>query len=165
MNVTLRQWTEEDRYLLVEYANNKHIADNLTDAFPHPYTMEDAVEYIKKASREKPTRIFAVDYEGAVVGSIGIFPDTDIYRTNAAVAYWIAEPYWRKGIATEAIRKIVEYGFRTFGITRAYAKPFGNNIASQKALEKAGFTVEGHFKNTIVKNEEFIDEIVYAYRR
>ena len=81
------------------------------------------------------------------------------------MGYWLAEPFWGKGIITAAIRQMVEYGFKTWDITRIYARPFGSNIASQKVLEKAGFRLEVRFEKTIFKNGVFEDELIYAIRR
>jgi RimJ/RimL family protein N-acetyltransferase len=67
---------------------------------------------------------------------------------------------------TEAIRQMVHLGFAGFpAITRIYAIPFGSNVASQKALEKAGFTLEATLIGTLVKNGRVEDEWIYAVRR
>ncbi|MFT5765883.1 MAG: ribosomal-protein-alanine N-acetyltransferase [Saprospiraceae bacterium] len=60
---------------------------------------------------------------------------------------------------------MVDYGFNTFDINRIFARPFGNNIGSQKVLEKAGFVLEGKFEKAIFKNEVYLDELVYAIRK
>lgn len=60
---------------------------------------------------------------------------------------------------------MVDYGLKTFDINPIYAIPFGTNISSQKALEKAGFILEGKFEKTIFKNGEYQDEFIYAIRK
>jgi ribosomal-protein-alanine N-acetyltransferase len=57
------------------------------------------------------------------------------------------------------------FTFKTYDITRIFARPFGTNKASQRVLEKAGFILEGKFEKTIFKNGEYEDELIYAYRR
>lgn len=163
--IELRKWTIEDLGSLVRYADNEQIAMNMSDAFPSPYTVEDGIKYIDRVSKDDPTKVFAVTFNSEVVGSIGVFPETDIHRKNAAIAYWVAKPFWGKGIATEAIKKMVDYGFRSFDITRIFAKPLGTNIGSQRVLEKAGFTLEAKLSKTIFKNGQFIDEFIYGIRR
>jgi len=81
------------------------------------------------------------------------------------LGYFLGEPFWGNGITTEAVRTIVEYGFKNFDITRIYARPYGNNTASQKVLEKAGFTLEARIEKNIYKNGEFLDELIYAVRK
>lgn len=165
MQISLRPWTMDDLDTLVRYADNKHIADHLADAFPSPYTREEGIKFIKRASNDKPLKIAAILVDQKVVGSIGIFPDTDIHRKNAAIAYWVAEPYWGKGIAPQAIRLMVIYAFKTFDINRIYAKPFGDNQNSHRALEKAGFSLEATLHKTIFKNGKWFDELIYSLRR
>jgi [ribosomal protein S5]-alanine N-acetyltransferase len=165
MSVSIRTWANDDLEALVKYADNKNIFDNMSDGFPHPYTVDAGLKFIGRANNDDPVKIFAILYNNEVVGSIGIFPDSDIYRKNAAIAYWIAEPYWGKGIAPAAIKLIVEYGFATFDIDRVYAKPFGRNKGSRRALEKAGFTHEATLKNTVLKNGLYLDEAIYSLRK
>lgn len=163
MNIGIRKWQTSDLENLVRYANNKNISDKLADAFPYPYTKEFGMRFIEKVSTEDPTKIFAITLEDNAVGSIGIFPDTDIHRRNAAIAYWVAEPYWGRGIAVKAIALIMDYAFRTFDIVRVYAKPYGGNPNSHKVLEKAGFELEATLKNAVYKNGQYLDELIYSY--
>jgi ribosomal-protein-alanine N-acetyltransferase len=59
---------------------------------------------------------------------------------------------------------MIEYGFKSFDITRIYARPFGNNPASQRVLEKCGFKLEARIEKNLYKNGEFLDELIYAVR-
>ena len=163
--VKLRHWNLNDLDSLVKYANNENIANNLADAFPKPYMQEDGIAFIERAQKDTPTKIFEITFDGNVVGSIGIFPETDIHRKNAAIAYWVAEPFWGRGIAPAAILKIIRYGFQTFEIDRIFAKPFETSKASHKALEKAGLTLEAILKKTIFKHGQYLDEFIYGIRR
>jgi [ribosomal protein S5]-alanine N-acetyltransferase len=162
MDITLRKWGQSDLEKLVEYANNKNISDTLSDGFPSPFSLDDGVKFIERANSSEPTCMFAILWKGELAGSVGIFPESDYHRKNAAVAYWVAEPFWGNGIATEAIKQIVKYGFQTFDITRVWANPFGNNIASHRALEKAGFTLEAVLSKSVFKNGEYLDEYIYS---
>jgi ribosomal-protein-alanine N-acetyltransferase len=165
MNITIRNWVIEDIPELTKYANNRHIWNNLADVFPSPYTEADAEEFIKKVKKDSPRKILAIDTEGQAIGSIGIFPESDIHRKNAAIAYWIAEPFWGKGIATQAVRLMLEYSFNKFEVTRIYAKPFGFNKASHSVLEKAGFKKEAVIKNGVFKNNQYFDEYIYSIQK
>lgn len=162
MNIAIRKWTISDLENLQKYANNKNISDNLADAFPNPYTNEDAVKFLERVSNDNPTKIFAITLDNQAIGSIGFFPDSDIHRKNAALAYWIAEPFWGKGVAPKAIKLILEYGFKNFDVVRAYAKPFGRNLNSHRVLEKSGFSLEATLKRSIYKNGQFLDELIYS---
>lgn len=165
MDFRLRPWKESDIDSLVKYANNWNIAKNLTDKFPHPYGIEDGKAFLKFAMNNKQALMLAIDIDNEAVGSIGIFPQDDIHRYNAELGYWLAEPFWGKGIITKAIIEIVELGFKQFEINRIFARPFGFNKASKRALEKAGFKFENKFKKSIIKNSAFEDELFYAIRK
>ncbi len=165
MKPTLRSWQLSDLGSLVAFANNFNIAKNLTDKFPYPYTEKDGNSYLNMVTMDDPIRVFAIDIDGVAVGSIGVFPQEDIHRLNAEMGYWLAVPYWGKGIMTQAIQLMVEYTFRTFPIDRIFARPFGSNIASQRVLEKAGFVLEGWFDKALIKNGVLEDELYYSIRR
>lgn len=165
MEFKLRDWTHSDLDSLVKYANNWNIAKNMTDKFPFPYSESNGKAFIEFAKQGNPIHIFAIDINGQAVGGIGIHPQDDILRKNAELGYWLAEPFWGKGIISGAIKQIVDYAFNTFDIERVFARPFGTNLASQKVLEKNGFVLEGCFKKVFFKNQEFIDELIFAVRR
>lgn len=161
----LRPWRISDLENLVAYANNLNVAKSMTDKFPFPYTESAGKAFIEFAGMDNPVRIFAIEIEGRAVGGIGVHPQTDIFRKNAEVGYWLAEPFWGRGIMSAAISEIVNFAFVTYEIDRVFARPFGTNIASQKVLEKNNFALEGRYEKTILKNEEYLDELIYAVRR
>lgn len=161
----LRPWSIDDLDSLVKYANNINISKNLTNKFPHPYTTENGKWFIDFATKDTPVHIFAIDVNGEAVGGIGIHPQDDIQCKNAELGYWLAEPFWNKGIITKAIPQIVAFGFKTYSIDRIFARPFGSNLASQKVLEKTGFMFEARLSKTLFKNGEYEDELIYGIRR
>lgn len=165
MNFKLRPFKTNDAESLAQHANNPNIAKNLTNQFPHPYTLKDAQGFIEMVMEGDPTQVFAIDLDGRVVGGIGLHTQTDVYCKSMELGYWLAEPYWGNGIISSAILQIVEYGFDKFPITRIYARPYGTNLASQRVLEKAGFKLEARLQKTIYKNGEYLDELVYGIRK
>ncbi len=165
MDFTLRPWSLDDLESLVRFADNYNIARYLTNGFPHPYTRENGRAFIAMATKDNPVHIFAIDINGEASGGIGVHPQADIYCKNAELGYWLAEPFWGRGIVTRAVRQMVDFAFQTYDITRLFARPYGSNIASQKVLEKAGFTLEARLEKTIFKFDAFEDELIYAVRR
>ena len=162
LNVKIRPLKEKDAKRMAELANNRKISENLRDGFPHPYTLKDAEEFIAKFKDQKEARIFGIEYNGEYVGNIGLVPETDVYRKSAELGYFIGEPYWNKGITTQAINLICEFGFNNLDIVRIHAGIYEYNLASQHVLEKCGFKKEGTFKKAIYKKDKIWDEVRYA---
>jgi len=165
MEFKLRPWNISDLDSLVKYANNWNVAKNLTDKFPFPYSKNSGRAFIEFATKNDPIHIFAIDINGQAVGGIGIHPQDDIHRKNAELGYWLAEPFWGKGVISNAVKQSVDFAFDTFHIDRVFARPFGTNLASQKVLEKNGFVLEGRLEKVLFKNNEYLDELIYAVRR
>lgn len=164
-NFTLRPFTMDDLPSLVKHANDPTVAANLTDAFPHPYTEESGRFFLAEAMKDVPLRS-CIDIGGEACGAIGLHPKPDLWRRNMELGYWLAKEHRGKGIITEAIKQMVPLGFATFpDVMRIYATPFGSNIASQRALEKAGFKLEAKLSGTLFKLGKFEDEWIYAVRR
>ncbi len=161
----LRKWTLDDLDSLVKHANNKKIADNLTNMFPHPYTREGGENFIQYAQSHDPQQIFAIEIHGEACGGIGIHPQEDVFCRNAELGYWLSEVHWGSGYMTRCINEAVDYGFSTFAIDRIFARPFGSNLASQRILEKNGFELEARFSQVVFKNGRLEDLLVYGLRK
>jgi RimJ/RimL family protein N-acetyltransferase len=158
----LRYWKPDDAKSLAFHANNKIIADNLRDAFPHPYTIEDAKKWIEMILNKKDSIILAVEIDGNAVGGIGVHQFEDVYRKTAEIGYWLAEEFWNKGIISEAINALVEYSFKNLDIIRLQAGVFQSNEASKRVLVKCGFSLEAVHKNAVTKNNILMDELVFV---
>jgi ribosomal-protein-alanine N-acetyltransferase len=164
--ISLIPWAISDASELALIANNKKIADNVRDAFPFPYSLKNAQDWLDLILVENdPPRFFAITIDKQVVGSIGIVSKTDIYRKNVEIGFFLSEDFWGKGIATKAIKAATSYAFREFDIGRIYAESFSDNIGSRRALEKAGFTLEATLKRNIIKNGIIKDSCIYSVLR
>ena len=164
MTCRIRKWGLSDAKDLAAALSNKKVQDNLRDGLPYPYTEQDGKEFISAmlSADENETFAFAITVDDMVIGSIGIFREGNIHRQTAELGYYIAEEYWGKGIMTEAVKQICEYVFANSDIIRIYAEPFAYNIASCRALEKAGFQYEGTLRSNAVKNGKVIDMKMYS---
>ena len=163
MEFELRPWTPDDVDSLVKFADNPKIAANLTDAFPSPYHRENAEAFIQMASKHDPIQIFAIEVNGEAAGGIGLHPQTDIHCMNIELGYWLAEGYWGKGIMTGAVKAVVDYAMTELELYRVYAEPYQANRASEKVLEKAGFTKEGVLRANVFKDGKILDQVLYSF--
>jgi len=157
----IRPWNRQDIPALVKYANNRKIWLNLRDAFPHPYDESNAAAFLEMVSRQDPTTYFAIA-AGEAIGGIGIAIGKDVHRLTAEMGFWLAEPYWGKGLMTEAVSRFTDYAFEQFHLVRIYAEPYATNRSSCRVLEKAGFALEGRMRSSVIKDGEILDQFLYA---
>lgn len=167
MECSLRKWEPEDAPQLALALNNKRIQDNLRDGLPFPYTESDAKAYISEMRKADEANVFAfaITVGDNVVGSIGVFRKENIHARTAELGYYIAEPYWGRGIGTSAVRKACRSVFEHSDILRIFAEPFAYNTASCRVLEKSGFVYEGTMRGNAVKNGRVLDMKLYALVR
>jgi ribosomal-protein-alanine N-acetyltransferase len=161
-DIILRSYHAQDAEALVAIANNRKIWLNLRDVFPHPYHLEDAQRFIKMCTESEPHAVLGIEYQGILAGSIGLHLQVDVYRLSAELGYFVGEPFWNKAIASEAVKRMLQYGFETLHLHRIYASVYAHNKASMHVLEKNGFTLEGVKKQAVYKNESFTDEYFYG---
>lgn len=161
-NCCIRSWKPEDKLDLARNANNRKIWLNLTSRFPHPYTEIDAENWIKFANEQTLSTHRSIEFEGIAFGGIGIIADDGIYCKTGHFGYWIGAPLWGKGIATAAAKAMVDYAFLNLPFLRLQAGVFAWNPASMRVLEKVGFVREGVLKQSIYKDGQIIDSVMYA---
>jgi RimJ/RimL family protein N-acetyltransferase len=161
----IRSWEQGDLASLVRHADNRNVWRNLRDRFPHPYTEDDGRAWLQAALSQDPETHFAIEIGGEAVGGIGIVLGVDVARRSAEIGYWLGEPFWGRGIMSEAVRTFTDWAFAQFDVVRIQADVFAWNPASTRVLEKAGFVLEGRLRNAVTKNGETIDQLVYARLR
>lgn len=164
LNIKLRRWELNDLNVLVKYANNKKIADNLRNVFPFPYTMEDGKKFIESCLEPnmEDRLVFAIVTNNEAIGCISISKKQDVNCKSAEIGFWVAEEYWSHGAATAAIRQICAAGFKYYDIARIYGTIFANNAGAKHVLQNCGFSYEATLKKSIYKNGVFMDSMIYA---
>jgi ribosomal-protein-alanine N-acetyltransferase len=162
-NSTVRSWQPTDVTSLVAHANNRKVWLNLRDQFPHPYTARDGRAFIKYSRGLDPEANFAITVNGVAIGGIGFVGQRDVERVSAEIGYWLGEPYWGRGIATEALVALTKYAIDTNGYTRIFALPFAHNAPSCRVLEKAGYELEGRLRRSAIKDGQVVDQLQYAF--
>lgn len=160
----LRKIQFGDVPLLLKYANNKIISDN-TLTIPFPYQEEDAVLWMNFALqgfKNKERYVFAITLKESeeFIGAIGLHLDNG--HNRAELGYWVGEPFWNKGIATEATAEILIFGFEKLNLNKIYATHFVDNKASGKVLLNNGMIKEAELKDHYRKNNVY--ESVIQYR-
>jgi ribosomal-protein-alanine N-acetyltransferase len=159
----LRPWLPADIPSLVANANNRNVWRNLADVFPHPYTEEDAEEWLRVAGNPGRNLIFAIERDGLAVGGIGARAGAGIFARTAHFGYWLGEGHWGRGLATAAGRAMLDYLAADARFVRLEAPVFEWNPASMRVLEKLGFEREGILRRSVTKDGRLIDSVLFAY--
>jgi [ribosomal protein S5]-alanine N-acetyltransferase len=164
--LVFRTWRSRDTAALCRHANNRAVWRGLLDRFPHPYTETDAERWIalNHATLTAPQN-FAIELDGEAIGGVGVDRRQDVFAGTAEIGYWVAEPFWGRGIATAAATFIADYAFGTFPLERLQAGVFEGNPASARVLEKAGFHFEGRLRHAVKKDGKLLDLLMYARLR
>lgn len=155
-----------DKEAFLEHFQRSEIYENTLN-IPFPYSEKDAEEWINlkaQETRENGTPVvFAIrDRSGRLIGSIG-FDGLVVGRAHSAeIGYWLAKPYWNKGIMTSVVKELCRIAFNEFGLVRVQGRVFSSNPSSARVLEKCGFVQEGYLRKCEKKDGRYKDIRLYA---
>lgn len=141
----LRAPQPQDCARLAVLADDLDVA-RMTLRMPHPYRLDDAQEFVARASAGDPRReqAFVIEHDDqGVVGAIGFFHDRD---RAPEVGYWIGRPFWGRGLATEALTGGLDWARRRWKKRAVVAGHMADNPASGRVLDKAGFLYTGEVR-------------------
>jgi RimJ/RimL family protein N-acetyltransferase len=137
--MVLRSWAENDVVAIVGAINDPEIA-HWIPLIPHPYTEDDAREFLSGDVAAAEHRL-AITLDGDVVGGIGIGVNSHEYR--GTIGYWVAAPARGQGICTRALRLLSRHALEELELQRLELITDPDNVASQRVAEKVGFRREG----------------------
>ena len=136
---------------LVLLADNRHVAAMLA-RMPHPYGESEARAFLAMSQARQAGIVHSLTLAGTgtLVGCAGL-TGTD---RGLELGYWIGEPYWRRGYATEAAHALVDLAFRSTSIQVLQASTRVINPASRRVIHKCGFQYAGQgMLNSIVAGQ------------
>ncbi|MDS1136708.1 GNAT family N-acetyltransferase [Nitratireductor indicus] len=139
--LVLRIPRDDDVTELVELANNQRLAEMLA-RMPHPYRLQDADAFltrVRNGGMKGCTYAITLSESGAFIGCAGL----ENRETGLEIGYWIGEPYWGRGYATEAAHALVDLAFRATDIDRLNVSCRVTNTASRRVIHKCGFQYAG----------------------
>lgn len=156
-----------DKAALVEWLNEKEIFDG-TLRIPFPYTERDADKGLtmmrEAAARYGHPVHFAIrERAGRLIGGFGF--EGLAYGHHAEIGYWLARPFWGRGIMTDVVRAMCDFALAQWQLVRIAAHVFDFNVASARVLEKNGFEFEGVLRKHRCKAGRFLDSRLYALTR
>lgn len=164
--VRMRPLDTEDIPAIQRLAAAEEIAKNTF--VPHPYPPDGAEKFVEQALkgwRQDEAYVFAIIEKASAefAGCMGIHPVPAHHR--AEVGYWIGLPFWGRGLATAALRLIIQFGFETLQLNRIAAGHFPQNPASGRVMQKANMRYEGILRGALLHGDEYKDEVRYAILR
>ncbi|MFS4469230.1 GNAT family N-acetyltransferase [Maribacter sp. 2210JD10-5] len=162
--LVLSEVVQSDVPNIVLHANNRNVTDN-TRSLPFPYTEKDAVDWIRiinKGFHNEDQYAFAIRRKNGLefIGAIGL--TISLSNNRAELGYWLAEPFWNKGLITEAVQRLLKFGFENLNLNKIIAVYLSSNEASGKVMVKNGMIKEGVFKDHDVKKDHSVYEGKYV---
>ena len=139
--LVLRAPRLEDMDQIAALANNRRIAE-MTSTIPHPYGIKGAQAWLSTIVVAEGGTTFGIFLKetNALIGACGYAPREE---STPEIGYWIGEPYWNRGIATEAARAVIDHAFTEGGLALLLGSCRVTNLASRRVLEKCGFQWTG----------------------
>lgn len=167
----LRRPRLDDASALAALANNPRVVEN-TARLPYPYGEDDARQWIASPLAEREAR-FAILLKQPSETFIGVVGFDRLEDGDAPdLGYWLGEPYWGNGFATEAARVVVDFAFLNRDFRRLAAGCRVTNAASRRVLEKCGFQYCGddmmesrYFRGTVPVRRFRLDRGLWASLR
>lgn len=162
--LVIRAFTNDDAEALLSFRSNPEAMRFV----PRPLqrNTEEALEMIGMinhniAANECIGWCVVLKSSGKVIGSVS-FHRIEKEHHRAELGYMLHPDYWGKGLVTEAVRAIVDYGFRELNFHSIEAIIDPDNTASASVLNKLHFVKEAHFKENFVHNGRFTDTAIYS---
>jgi RimJ/RimL family protein N-acetyltransferase len=167
--VHLSEVLASDKPALVEHLNDQAIYDR-TLRIPFPYTDASADEWLALVAKiteqqGRPVHFAIRSTADALIGACG-FDGLQVGQSHRAeVGYWLARPFWGRGIMTAVVRRVCRHAFEEFGLVKITAQVASHNPASARVLEKCGFEQEGFLRKHFLKDGRFMDVRLFGLLR
>ena len=163
--LVIRRFKSEDYKDVYECCNDYDVVKT-TLGMPWPYSEEMAKGWIsKQPAREQEGRSyeFAIcfkDNPNKVIGCVSIM-DINPVAKRGEMGYWVGKKYWKQGIATEAAKVMLDFGFKKLGLHTIIARHFEINPASGKVMQKCGMTYVGTMRDNEIRFDEYHNVTYY----
>ena len=153
----LRMITQHDLYDVYEYSKNPETSRFLLwSAHRSVYDTKMLLNTIKKKYKQCDFFEWGIEYQGKMIGTAG-FTSFQIINDSAEIGYVINPEYKGKGIATEAVKAVIKFGFENLALNRISAKYIIGNEASLRVMIKSGMKPEGVHRSMIYTKGKYVD--------
>lgn len=142
--------------------NDRRVWNTLSDIVPFPYSEQDALDFIALVQAEGSLlKSYTVLADGLVAGIVGYECGKLNKNHVAVIGYWYGQEFWGRGIATVALKLLLEKAKSDPKVGRIEATAFASNTGSRRVLEKCGFVLEAILKDALSKEGKIFDEALY----
>lgn len=161
----LRDFTENDWKAVFEYQSNpaylkyypsppraENHTKNLVDLF---------ISWQNEVPRTKSQLAIILKNENKLVGNCGL-RKIDSNATEAELGCELDPYYWSQGIASEAVRLMLQFGFEDLKLHRIWSTTKAENIAARNLIEKLHFQHEGTLREQEWLHDHWSDAVIYA---
>lgn len=163
----LRRLTMHDADDIYRYSKDPEVARHvLWDAHRSIGDSRSYLRYMIRRYRNHEPASWGIEYRetGEIVGTIGfMWIQTD--NSAAEVGYSLARRMWNQGIMTEALRAVIDFGFRRMNLNRIEAQHETTNPASGAVMRKCGMVKEGTLRQRLYNKGRYVDVDLYAILR
>ncbi|MBQ6702486.1 MAG: GNAT family N-acetyltransferase [Clostridia bacterium] len=145
----------EDMY---EYSKSDEVTKYLLwRSHPDEQYTRDYLKYIQSRYRAGDFFDWALEHKesGKMIGTCG-FAKLDYDNNSAEIGYVINPAFWHKGYASEAVKKVIDFGFHTLNLHRIEARYIVGNEFSRKVMEKCGMIFEGIHRSSLMVKDSFV---------
>lgn len=143
--ILLRPWRESDAEVLYKYASDPEVGPRA--GWPPHKSVEESLEIIRTVFGNDHTWAIELKETGEAIGCIGYFTcgesNIDIGENDVEAGYWVARPYWNRGICTEALHLLIDHCFGKKRYSSIWSDFFVDNPASGRVMEKCEFRDTG----------------------
>lgn len=160
----LREITNKDVHAIYNCFSNEEVTRYYgQDPLLNIKQAEEMVNFFSESFLNKRGIRWGIEKKGeqGIIGTVGFNAWTPNHK-RAEIGYEIFPDFWRNGYASEAIHKVISYGFNMMNLSRIGAVVFLANEASNQLLSKSGFQKEGILKDYMFQNGESHDTYVYS---
>jgi len=155
----LRKLKASDYIDMYEYAKKDSVTKYLLwRSHPDAQYTRDYLRYVQTQYRAGEFFDWAIVLKrsGKMIGTCG-FAKFDYDNNSAEIGYVINPLYWRRGYATEAVQRVIDFGFSKLNLHRIEARYMIGNDASRHVMEKCGMEFEGIHKSSLYVKEQYVD--------
>lgn len=164
LRLLLRKPGKEDAADMFEYSSDEQVTGFLT--WGPSKSLEDTKTFLEGVSRKiEMGELFdwglILKKTGKFIGTCG-FVSLDFNNRSGEIGYILSKKHWNRGIMTEALNRVIRYGFESLGLKRIEAKCDKENISSERVLEKVGMKNEGLLRKAQYSKNRYRDLKIYS---